>query len=184
MWLWCYTFMLLYYIRVANYCDSIYLPSGQRGDGGFTISHPDFLNNWIWWHGLSGFDNTRPGPIMLNVASICMGFGSLKLIVWTRIPRGARWRRIHSIPIKFVTCNLKSNGTSLPAIFQIKQLVFELQGGVGLLGADTQLVQKILPSLILVSWCSSITPVIFQYYTCTYTHKAKCTSCTTESRCF
>ena len=60
---------------------------------------------------------------MLNVASICMGFGSLKLIVWTSIPRGARWRRIHSIPIKFVTCNLKSNGTSLSAIFQIKQVV-------------------------------------------------------------
>lgn len=41
------------------------------------------LSGSTWLHGRSGFDSTSPGPIMLNVASMCMGFGSLKEIMWT-----------------------------------------------------------------------------------------------------
>lgn len=35
-----------------------------------------------WWHGRSGFDSTSPGPMMLKVASMCMGLGSLNEIMW------------------------------------------------------------------------------------------------------
>ena len=80
------------------------LQSGIRGVGGCTTVHPAFLNMSIWLQGRSGLDNTSPGPMMLKVASMCIGLGSLKLSVCTRIPRGARWRFIHSMPMKLVTC--------------------------------------------------------------------------------
>lgn len=42
--------------------------------------------------------------MMLKVASMCMGLGSLKEMVCTRYS-GARCLRIHSMPMKFVTCS-------------------------------------------------------------------------------
>lgn len=35
-----------------------------------------------WRHGRSGFDSTSPGPMMLKVASMCIGFGSLNEMMW------------------------------------------------------------------------------------------------------
>ena len=57
------------------------------GRGGLTTSHPAFLKSSIWLQGRSGLDKTSPSPITLKVASMCIGFGSLKLTKWSRIPR-------------------------------------------------------------------------------------------------
>ena len=64
--------------------------------------HPALWNMSSWWHCHSGLAMTRPGPIMLKVASICMGLGSLKLRVWILylLPR---CRFIQSIPNLLVT---------------------------------------------------------------------------------
>ncbi len=35
-----------------------------------------------WRQGRSGLDSTSPGPMMLKVASMCMGLGSLKEMMW------------------------------------------------------------------------------------------------------
>ena len=58
--------------------------SGIKGLGGLTTVQPALWNILIWWHGLSGLESTNPGPIILNVASICIGFGSSKDSLWTR----------------------------------------------------------------------------------------------------
>jgi len=77
--------------------------SGIRGVGGLTTVQPALWNISIWWQGLSGLDSTNPGPMMLKVASICIGLGSSKDNLWTRYPRSPRWRLIHSIPRLLVT---------------------------------------------------------------------------------
>lgn len=41
------------------------------------------LSENTWRHGRSGFDNTNPGPMMLKVASMCMGLGSLNEMMCT-----------------------------------------------------------------------------------------------------
>ena len=38
---------------------------------------PALMNMSNWLQGLSGLVMTSPGPMTLNVASMCMGFGSL-----------------------------------------------------------------------------------------------------------
>ena len=58
---------------------------------------PALRNISSWLHGLSGLMMASPGPMMLKVASMCMGFGSLKEITWTQY-LSPRWRFIHSIP--------------------------------------------------------------------------------------
>ena len=89
---------------LANLCEvRCRLPSGRTGCGACTIIHPASWNMRSWWQGLSGLAITRPGPIKLNVPSICMGLGSEKLIWCKRIPFCDKWRRIHSIPIWLVT---------------------------------------------------------------------------------
>lgn len=35
-----------------------------------------------WWHGRSGFESTSPGPMILKVASMCIGLGSLNERMW------------------------------------------------------------------------------------------------------
>jgi len=57
--------------------------SGIVGSGGLTTSQPAFLKRSICLQGRSGLDKTSPSPIMLNVASMCIGFGSLKLTRWS-----------------------------------------------------------------------------------------------------
>lgn len=39
-------------------------------------------NDLTWRQGRSGFESTSPGPMMLKVASMCMGFGSLNEMMW------------------------------------------------------------------------------------------------------
>ena len=57
------------------------LQSGISGVGGFTTFQPARLKASIWLQWRSGLDSTSPGPIMLKVASMCIGFGSTKLTV-------------------------------------------------------------------------------------------------------
>lgn len=89
-----------------NHLDDIHrgCVSGMRGNGGLTTVHPALWNSSIWWQGRSGLDRTNPGPMMLKVASICIGLGSSKDNLCTRYPRSPRCRLIHSMPRLFVTC--------------------------------------------------------------------------------
>ena len=72
------TFMLSHLELIHNGCES-----GTSGFGGLTIFQPALSNMSIWWQGRSGLLNTRPGPMILNVASMCIGFRSWKDRVWT-----------------------------------------------------------------------------------------------------
>lgn len=56
--------------------------------------------------GLSGLVMTSPGPMMLKVPSMCMGFGSLKESTCIRY-LSPRWRCIHSMPKWLVTWNTR-----------------------------------------------------------------------------
>ena len=80
--------------------------SEMVGWGARATFQPALWNMSSWLHGRSGLAITSPGPMMLKVASMCIGLGSLNDMVWT-LYWSPRWRLIHSIPMRLDRLRLK-----------------------------------------------------------------------------